>query len=215
LRPLEGVKELRERRMLSQQELAHRAGVSLFTVQRIERGGGSVRPKTGRAIAAALGVGVEDLLPKAPAPSPEPSLLNGLEDERRAEWDTAVRNARQLRERGQGRIKELLASWRESKERVEPLDARRGYLGKMAELLQDAYDAETALFRMLGDPLDLATVDLDEFAELQAASRFYGELRGLVEGAGLHIRTDRAQQQEEEQEVQPETHLVEEEPEAA
>lgn len=70
MRPLEGVRDLRERRMLSQQELADRAGVSLFTVQRIERGEGSVRPKTGRAIAAALGVGVEDLLGKAQAPLP-------------------------------------------------------------------------------------------------------------------------------------------------
>jgi DNA-binding XRE family transcriptional regulator len=68
LRPLEGVRELRERRMLSQQELANSAGVSLFTVQRIERGEGSVRPKTGRAIAAALGVSVESLLEKAQAP---------------------------------------------------------------------------------------------------------------------------------------------------
>jgi transcriptional regulator with XRE-family HTH domain len=68
LRPLEGVRELRERRMLSQQELANSAGVSLFTVQRIERGEGSVRPKTGRAIAAALGVSVESLLGKAQAP---------------------------------------------------------------------------------------------------------------------------------------------------
>ena len=77
MRPLDGVRELRERRMLSQQELADRAGVSLFTVQRIERGEGAVRPKTGRAVAAALGVGVEVLLPKAQATLPfddEPSL---------------------------------------------------------------------------------------------------------------------------------------------
>ena len=63
--------------MLSQQELADLAGVSLFTVQRIERGEGSVRPKTGRAIAEALGVRVEDLLGKAQAPLPD------FEDERR------------------------------------------------------------------------------------------------------------------------------------
>jgi len=69
--------------MLSQQELADRAGVSLFTVQRIERGEGSARPKTGRAIAGALGVGVEDLLGKAQAPSSQRSLFNGLEEERR------------------------------------------------------------------------------------------------------------------------------------
>ena len=68
MRPLEGVRDLRERRMLTQQELADRADVSLFTVQRIERGEGNVRPKTGRAIAGALGVGVEDLLGKAQAP---------------------------------------------------------------------------------------------------------------------------------------------------
>lgn len=68
VRPLEGVRDLRERRMLTQQELADRADVSLFTVQRIERGEGNVRPKTGRAIAEALGVGVEDLLGKAQAP---------------------------------------------------------------------------------------------------------------------------------------------------
>jgi transcriptional regulator with XRE-family HTH domain len=54
--------------MLTQQELADRADVSLFTIQRIERGEGNVRPKTGRAIAGALGVGVEDLLGKAQAP---------------------------------------------------------------------------------------------------------------------------------------------------
>jgi transcriptional regulator with XRE-family HTH domain len=54
--------------MLSQQEVADRAGTSLFTIQRIERGEGGVRPKTGRAVAAALGVPIEELLPKAQAP---------------------------------------------------------------------------------------------------------------------------------------------------
>jgi transcriptional regulator with XRE-family HTH domain len=87
LRPLEGVRELRERRMLSQQELANRAGVSLFTVQRIERGEGAVRPKTGRAVAAALGVGVEDLLPKAKAPQPS---FNDVLEEQRRQWKPNV-----------------------------------------------------------------------------------------------------------------------------
>ena len=64
----ERVKEWRHRRMLSQQEVADRAGTSLFTIQRIERGEGNVRPKTGRGVAAALGVPIEELLPKAQAP---------------------------------------------------------------------------------------------------------------------------------------------------
>ncbi len=73
--------------MLSQQELADRAGVSLFTIQRIERGEGSVRPKTGRAVAAALGVGVEELLPKAQPPLPfeEQTLAERREREEYAE----------------------------------------------------------------------------------------------------------------------------------
>lgn len=72
LQPLdaERVKEWRHRRMLSQQEVADRAGTSLFTIQRIERGEGNVRPKTGRGVAAALGVPIEELLPKAQSPLP-------------------------------------------------------------------------------------------------------------------------------------------------
>jgi transcriptional regulator with XRE-family HTH domain len=69
LKPLdaERVKEWRHRRMLSQQEVADRAETSLFTIQRIERGEGNVRPKTGRGVAAALSVPIEELLPKAQA----------------------------------------------------------------------------------------------------------------------------------------------------
>ena len=78
MRPLDAdrVREWRHRRMLSQQEVADRAGTSLFTIQRIERGEGSVRPKTGRAVAAALGVSIEELFPKAQAPlwSDEPGV---------------------------------------------------------------------------------------------------------------------------------------------
>jgi transcriptional regulator with XRE-family HTH domain len=89
LQPLdaERVKEWRHRRMLSQQEVADRAGTSLFTIQRIERGEGNVRPKTGRGVAAALGIPIEELLPKVQAPLfreppeqelPEERLLNYL-----------------------------------------------------------------------------------------------------------------------------------------
>ena len=78
----ERVKEWRHRRMLSQQEVADRAGTSLFTIQRIERGEGNVRPKTGRGVAAALGIPIEELLPKAQAP-----LFRGLpEQEPAEEW---------------------------------------------------------------------------------------------------------------------------------
>jgi transcriptional regulator with XRE-family HTH domain len=92
LRQLEGVRALRESRVLTQQELAEQAGVSLFTIQRIERGEGNVRPSTARAVAEALGVEVEAILPKASAsPSPQLSFNNHLERERRAEVLGALR----------------------------------------------------------------------------------------------------------------------------
>jgi transcriptional regulator with XRE-family HTH domain len=89
--------------MLSQQELADRAGVSLFTVQRIERGDGSVRPKTGRAIAAALGVGVEALGPIAQATLPLESVTlpeRSLEELHAAaglDTDWLIKNEREWR----------------------------------------------------------------------------------------------------------------------
>src|SRR5215208_6578976 len=112
LRPLEGVRDLRERRMLSQQELADRAGVSLFTVQRIERGEGSVRPKTGRAIAAALGVGVEDLLGKVQAPLPD------FEVERRAPDAEVIADYERI-------VREHRIAWRDALEALaEPWEER-------------------------------------------------------------------------------------------
>jgi biotin operon repressor len=52
------LRELRERRMLSQEELAERAGISRFTV----------RPKTGRELAKALGVAIEELYEESARP---------------------------------------------------------------------------------------------------------------------------------------------------
>lgn len=67
------VREQRERAWMSQQDTADASGVSLFTVQRIERGDGAVRPGTARAIAKALGVTPDDLAdaPKNPPPRSE------------------------------------------------------------------------------------------------------------------------------------------------
>jgi transcriptional regulator with XRE-family HTH domain len=96
------VKEWRHRRMLSQQEVADRAGTSLFTIQRIERGEGNVRPKTGRGVASALGVPIEDLLPKVQAPLfrelPEPAPEERREAVFDVAMDAAKRQAKQDRQ---------------------------------------------------------------------------------------------------------------------
>jgi transcriptional regulator with XRE-family HTH domain len=62
------VRDLRKKRVLTQQELSEQTGHSLFTQQRIERGEGSVRPKTARELASVLDVSVEEILLKDPAP---------------------------------------------------------------------------------------------------------------------------------------------------
>lgn len=94
------LREWRERRALTQVELAERAGVSERSVAGYEAGSGA-RPPTVRRLAEALGIEVTDLyggtehpLAQAP-PSPEQPPLNGFEEERReAAYDLALDAAR-------------------------------------------------------------------------------------------------------------------------
>jgi transcriptional regulator with XRE-family HTH domain len=197
LQPLdaEKVKEWRHRRMLSQQEVADRAGTSLFTVQRIERGEGNVRPKTGRGLAAALSVPIEELLPKAQAPlflelsEQEPS------EERRTDWNTAVEQARRLRKTGWAQMWKALSEWRASKNRGESYATRRKYLDEMGNLLQEVYDADVALGQAYIEAA-LTTQGGSEASgprylqqESLTTSHFYGELRGLLKSARLSVLT--------------------------
>lgn len=54
--PLPGLKHARESALVTQTELAERAGVSRFTIQRLEARGGTARLVTIRKLAAALKV---------------------------------------------------------------------------------------------------------------------------------------------------------------
>src|SRR5919107_780559 len=81
---MERIRQLRKERGLSQVKLAVMADMDPATLNRLERGTGNPNLKTLERVADALGVEVADFFPKAPRrSSPEPSLLNGLEDERR------------------------------------------------------------------------------------------------------------------------------------
>jgi len=91
---MEKLRRLRTERGLSQARLAARAELDPSTVNQIERGAREASPATLRKLAEALDVGLaellEDVSPKADRRSSlEPSLLNGLEDERHA-GDTEV-----------------------------------------------------------------------------------------------------------------------------
>src|ERR687898_467968 len=80
---MDRIRQLRKERGLSQAKLAVMADMDPATLNRLERGTGNPNLKTLERVAAALEVEVADLFPKVTGRSlPEPSLLNGLEEER-------------------------------------------------------------------------------------------------------------------------------------
>jgi excisionase family DNA binding protein len=180
-----------EERQLSLSEVAGLMGVSERTVRRWIKSGKLRAYKPGRDYripesAFQEFVAESEISPKERGRSLlEPSLNDVLEEERRAEWDAAVRSARQLRERGRARMEDLLASWRDKRDRHA--------LHGMEQLLQEANDAETELTHYLEEEstgrVRLDRVPITEWEEVRKASRFYGALVEMVQGAGLRVRT--------------------------
>jgi excisionase family DNA binding protein len=124
--------------------------------------------------------------PKGGAPSPEPSLFNGLEDERRAAWKTAVDDAHRLREGGRARLEELLAAWQASRARREIHSVQRRYLDEIQQLFNEAYGATHSLadilFAVGGIPAP------EDWEEVTAADRFYRTLIEVMRDAGFRIQ---------------------------
>ncbi len=56
------LKNLRQLRAMSQEELAEESGIGRATISRIERGETAAHGRTLRKLASALGVGVEELV---------------------------------------------------------------------------------------------------------------------------------------------------------
>jgi len=184
----------------------------------IERDVHKPHPQTLGRIAKALGMDVSSLrfelesAERPPlggaAPSQQPTLNGALEEEWRTAWESAVENARGLRESGQTRMTELLSLWRASMERQEDANARLEYRLEMADLLTQAQKAETDLSRNLSwssspearraykeakkaGAREVPNADWEEFRE---AARFYYRLLGMVEGQqGLFVRQDSKQ----------------------
>ena len=208
------LRELRAERRLSLRDVEERGGPNKDTMSLIERDVHKPHPRTLGRIAEALDMSVSTLRfeletaerpPLGPAPPAQQPTLNGaLEEERHAAWESAVENARGLREGGQARMTELLSLWRASMERQEDADARLEYLKEMADLLAQANKAKTDLFRNLtwsspearraykeakeAGAHEVPNADLEEFLE---ADRFYYLLRGMIEGQqGIFFRPD-------------------------
>ena len=97
---MDRIRQLRNERGLSQVKLAVMADMDPATLNRLERGTGNPNLKTLERVAEALGVEVADFFPKAPRRSSlEPSLFNGLDEERRRGVLAEIReNFRETRE---------------------------------------------------------------------------------------------------------------------
>jgi transcriptional regulator with XRE-family HTH domain len=160
LQPLdaERVKEWRHRRMLSQQEVADRAGTSLFTIQRIERGEGNVRPKTGREVASALGVPIEELLPKVQAPLFRELPKPAAEEERRVpplrSWIVFVGC---LADRWEKEIVERVGEWQAAEPAVGNYVKRLPNLNWAVEISRTGADAIDAASEEMELALGVAT----------------------------------------------------------
>jgi transcriptional regulator with XRE-family HTH domain len=209
------LRELRAERRLSLRDVEERGGPNKDTMSLIERDVHKPHPQTLGRIAEALDMSVSTLRfeletaerpPLGPAPTSQQLTLKGeLEEERRTALESAVENARGLREGGQARMTELLSLWRASRGRQEDVDARLEYLNEMTNLLKQALKAKTNLFNLFGSfnwwspearrvykeakkagAREVPNADLEEFLE---ADRFYYRLLGMVEGQqGLFVR---------------------------
>lgn len=137
------VRAVREERLLSQRELAERSGVAKITIATLELGRSAhPRRRTVEKLAGALGVPVEDLIgedltrPKEEAPpSLEPTLFNGLAEERRAELTGWMRNAleeAQFVERFERARESEKAAYRLHREEIEGLDQAEARLRDIA-----------------------------------------------------------------------------------
>ena len=200
---LEMLRQIRELAGYSQQELANKSGVSQHTISEIELGRRKPQGRTLRKLAEVLGVEVADLLggsrpPLGPAAtSQQPALDGALDEERRTAWESAVEEARRLRETGRAQMWKALSEWRASKQRGEPEAIRDKHLDEMGGLLKEAYDAQEAV----GGAYMQATLKQNSYAPLPAylreesgaATDFYLDLWRLVQDAGLSIRTSSKQ----------------------
>jgi excisionase family DNA binding protein len=181
---------VQEEERLSLREAADALGVSEVTARRWVKSGKLKAYQPGRKYLiprSAIDELLESESGKVQAPSSQEKLFNNgiLEEERRARWEAAVEEARRLREGGRARMEELIAAWRDKRDHR----ALRG----MGRLLDEAYDAEAALTHYLEEEstgrIRLDQVPITEWEEVRKASRFYGALVEMVQGAGLRVRT--------------------------
>lgn len=173
---MEKVRRLRQEKGWNQTELAFYAGLAPSVISQVETGKRNPGAATLRKLADALGVGIPELFERTNVPKVlEPPPVA---------WGDAVRKAHQVRENGRTDVERQLWAWRGAK-RGGDAKAADEHLKEIGKLLQDAYDAVTALWNTMS-PGEA------EWRELTEAEGCYRELIDYVERARLRVRRKRA-----------------------
>lgn len=156
-------------------EAARRLGVSEKTARRMVKSG----KLPAEFIGGAYRVSEEDLAEHL---------------ELRSTWESAVENARHLREAAGAQMWKALSGWRASKNRGEPYAARRSYLDEMGSLLEEVYKADGAVGWAYIEAA-LTTPGGSEASgssylreEARKSGDFYADLLALIQRAGLSVR---------------------------
>jgi transcriptional regulator with XRE-family HTH domain len=163
------LRELRERRALTQVELAERAGLSSRSVAGYEAGAGA-RPGTVRKLARALGVRVTDLFGGG--------------------WQEAFENSRRFRATAKQRLTDRLSTWEAAKDASASDEERREVLDEVGLILDEATEALSDLQENLREGLDhMAEAGPNPYwEEVRKIDRLYRELLAMVGDAGLSVR---------------------------
>jgi excisionase family DNA binding protein len=155
-------------------EAARRLGVSEKTARRMVKSG----KLPAEFIGGAYRVSEEDLAEHL---------------ELRPTWESAVENARHLRDAAGAQMWKALSGWRASKNRGEPYAARRSYLDVMGILLEEVYKADGAVGWAYIEAA-LTTPGGSEASgssylreEARKTGDFYAALLELIQRAGLSV----------------------------
>lgn len=166
------LKGLREQRGLSQAKLAALADINPSTLNQIERGRRHPTTTTLQKLATALGVEIGDFFPKElPLPFDPPST--------HVDWPTAVVEATELRPWAQAEIAAELDAWAS--------DHAPKHLDTVGMVLQQAYDAVSALIASLPKGPPECPLDKPEWEHIREADGFYHQLVAEVESCGLAV----------------------------
>ena len=165
----------RSRAGMTLMELEAASGVGASTISKIERGVSRPQATTLHKLAEALGVSEVDLFEGG--------------------WREAFDNSLRFRADAKERLQERLELWEAARDEGASDELRRRLLDEVAPVLDEANEALGKLLENVNDGLNHMAEPSPEgtpnayWEEVRKIDTLYRELRAMVEGAGLSVRS--------------------------